>query len=85
MFFTFDFQGGEDVKPDKNGVLNYEVWSQGEYGPHHAVYRLLRILKEEDVRATFISCGAASMRAHSELRIKSSSNSWPPFRGRSPE
>ena len=50
MFFTFDFQGGEDVKPDKNGVLNYEVWSQGEYGPHHAVYRLLRILKEEDVR-----------------------------------
>src|SRR5262245_54080435 len=35
VFLTFDFQGGEDVKPDKNGFLNYEMWSQGEYGPHH--------------------------------------------------
>ena len=34
VFLTFDFQGGEDVKPDKNGILNYEMWSQGEYGPH---------------------------------------------------
>ena len=42
VFLTFDFQGGEDVKPDKNGILNYEMWSQGEYGPHHAIYRLLR-------------------------------------------
>jgi hypothetical protein len=25
------------VKPDKNGILNYEMWSQGEYGPHHAM------------------------------------------------
>ncbi len=33
VFLTFDFQGGEDVKPDKNGILNYEMWSQGEYGP----------------------------------------------------
>ena len=22
---TFDFQSGEDVKPDKNGILNYEM------------------------------------------------------------
>ena len=50
VFLTFDFQGGEDVKPDKNGILNYEMWSQGEYGPHHAIYRLLRILKEENVK-----------------------------------
>ena len=52
VFLTFDFQGGEDVKPDKNGILNYEMWSQGEYGPHHAIYRLLRILKEENVKLT---------------------------------
>src|SRR6266567_2790400 len=32
VFLTFDFQGGEDVKPDKNGILNYESWSQGEHG-----------------------------------------------------
>ena len=59
VFLTFDFQGGEDVKPDKNGILNYEMWSQGEYGPHHAIYRLLRILKEENIKATFLTCGAA--------------------------
>src|SRR5215467_11243823 len=58
VFLTFDFQGGEDVKPDKNGVLNYEMWSQGEYGPHHAIYRLLRILKEENAKAPLLTCGA---------------------------
>src|SRR5215203_615788 len=62
VFFTFDFQGGEDVKPDKNGILNYESWSQGEYGPHHAIYRLLRVLKEENVKATFLTCGAIAER-----------------------
>jgi peptidoglycan/xylan/chitin deacetylase (PgdA/CDA1 family) len=62
VFLTFDFQGGEDVKPDKNGILNYEMWSQGEYGPNHAIYRILRILKEEEVRATFITCGAIAER-----------------------
>jgi len=62
IFLTFDFQGGEDVKPDKNGILNYEMWSQGEYGPHHAIYRVLRILKEENVKATFLTCGAIADR-----------------------
>ena len=62
VFLTFDFQGGEDVKPDKNGILNYEMWSQGEYGPHHAIYRLLRILKEESIKATFLTCGAIAER-----------------------
>ena len=62
VFLTFDFQGGEDVKPDKNGILNYEMWSQGEYGPHHAIYRLLRVLKEESIKATFLTCGAIAER-----------------------
>ena len=62
VFLTFDFQGGEDVKPDKNGILNYEMWSQGEYGPHHAIYRLLRTLKEESIKATFLTCGAIAER-----------------------
>jgi hypothetical protein len=58
VFLTFDFQGGEDVKPDKNGILNYEMWSQGEYGPHHAIYRLLRILKEENITRLRDTCHA---------------------------
>ncbi len=62
VMFTFDFQGGEDVHPDKDGVLNYETWSQGEYGPHHAIYRLLRILKEEEIKASFLTCGAIAER-----------------------
>src|SRR5258705_2454516 len=55
VFLTFDFQGGEDVKPDKNGFLNYEMWSQGEYGPHHAIYRLLRVLKEQNGQPPFLT------------------------------
>ena len=61
VFLTFDFQGGEDVKPDKNGILNYEMWSQGEYGPHHAIYRILKLLKEEEVSASFLTCGAIAL------------------------
>src|SRR6478752_1856646 len=49
VFLTFDFQGGEDVKPDKNGILNYENWSQGEYGPHHDIARYLPRDEEDKV------------------------------------
>ena len=38
------------------------MWSQGEYGPHHAIYRILRILKEENIKATFLTCGAIAER-----------------------
>jgi peptidoglycan/xylan/chitin deacetylase (PgdA/CDA1 family) len=59
---TFDFQGGEDVKPDKDGTINHEEWTQGEYGPNTAVWRILRILKEENVKATFLTCGGIAER-----------------------
>lgn len=59
---TFDFQGGEDVKPNKDGILNYEEWTQGEYGPNTGVWRLLRMLDEEKIRATFLTCGAIAER-----------------------
>src|SRR6201986_4933124 len=59
---TFDFQGGEDVKPDKDGTINHEEWTQGEYGPNTAVWRILRILAEENVKATFLTCGGIAER-----------------------
>src|SRR6202023_1575552 len=45
VFLTFDFQGGEDVKPDKHGI-----------------YRLLRRLSEENIKSTFLTCGAIAER-----------------------
>jgi peptidoglycan/xylan/chitin deacetylase (PgdA/CDA1 family) len=59
---TFDFQGGEDVKPLPNGTINHEEYTQGEYGPNTAIWRILRILEEEGVRATFLTCGGIAER-----------------------
>src|SRR5215470_10372885 len=62
VVLTFDFQGGEDVKPDKNGKINHEEWTQGEYGPQTGIWRILRILDETTVKATFLTCGAIAER-----------------------
>ena len=62
VVLTFDFQGGEDVRPLADGTFDHEEYTQCEYGPHTGVYRILRILKEEGVKATFITCGAIAER-----------------------
>ena len=59
---TFDFQGGEDIRPLANGVMNHEEYTQAEYGPNTAIWRILGILKEEGVKATFMTCGAIAER-----------------------
>jgi peptidoglycan/xylan/chitin deacetylase (PgdA/CDA1 family) len=59
---TFDFQGGEDVKPAPDGSINHEEWTQAEYGPNTAIWRLLKILDEEQVKATFMTCGGIAER-----------------------
>src|SRR6204780_5693648 len=59
---TFDFQGGEDVRPLPDGTRDHEESTQCEYGPHTAIWRILRILKEEHVKATFLTCGAIAER-----------------------
>src|SRR3954453_23188208 len=59
---TFDFQGGEDVRPLPDGKINHEEYTQHEYGPHTAIWRLLRILEEEGVKATFLTCGGIAER-----------------------
>jgi peptidoglycan/xylan/chitin deacetylase (PgdA/CDA1 family) len=59
---TFDFQGGEDIRPLANGKIDHEQYTQAEYGPNTAIWRLLRILDEENVKATFLTCGAIAER-----------------------
>jgi peptidoglycan/xylan/chitin deacetylase (PgdA/CDA1 family) len=62
VFLSFDFQGGEDVRPDKNGRINHEEYTQAEYGPNTGIWRILRILSANDVKATFLTCGGIAER-----------------------
>ncbi|MFQ5851631.1 MAG: polysaccharide deacetylase family protein, partial [Candidatus Binatia bacterium] len=62
VVLTFDFQGGEDVRPLRDGKLNYEEFAQAEYGPRTGIWRILRILDENEVRATFLTCGGIAER-----------------------
>ena len=59
---TFDFQGAEGVPVPKSGNQDYEAYTQAEYGPHTGIWRLLDILAEENVKATFFTCGAIGER-----------------------
>ena len=59
---TFDFQGGEDVRPDRNGRMNHEEWTQAEYGPNTGIWRILRILAQNEVKASFMVCGGIAER-----------------------
>ena len=65
---TFDFQGGEDVRPDKDGKIDHEEYTQCEYGPNTAIWRILRILAEENVTATFNTCGGIAERYPEAVR-----------------
>ena len=66
---TFDFQGGEHVKVGPDGFMDYEEYAIGEYGPNAGIFRLLRMLKEEDVKATFYTCGAIAERYPAETKL----------------
>ena len=68
VMLTFDFQGGEDVKPDRNGKMNHEEWTQAEYGPRTGIWRILRILDETGVKATFLTCGGIAERYPEQIK-----------------
>lgn len=68
VFLSFDFQGGEDLRPDKNGRMNHEEWTQCEYGPQTGIWRILRMLDELDVKATFLTCGAIAERFPEQVK-----------------
>ena len=78
---TFDFQGGEDVRPLPDGTRDHEEYTQCEYGPNTAIWRM-RILDEEGVKATFLTCGAIAERypdAVHRLVLVPWTNSFPLF------
>jgi len=68
VMLSFDFQGGEDLRPNKNGIMNHEEWTQAEYGPRTGIWRILRILDECGVKATFLTCGAIAERYPEQLK-----------------
>ena len=59
VLLSFDFQGGEDVRPDKNGKMNHEEYTQAEYGPNTGIWRILRILAHQEVKALFLPAAAS--------------------------
>ncbi len=59
---TFDFQGGEDVRPLPGGKINHEELTQAEYGPKTGIWRILRILDDHGTPATFLICGGIAER-----------------------
>jgi peptidoglycan/xylan/chitin deacetylase (PgdA/CDA1 family) len=68
VMLSFDLQGGEDVRPDRNGRINHEEWTQAEYGPQTGVWRILRILEEAGVKATFLTCGGIAERYPEQVK-----------------
>jgi peptidoglycan/xylan/chitin deacetylase (PgdA/CDA1 family) len=68
VLLSFDFQGGEDIRPDKNGNINHEEWTQAEYGPRTGIWRILRILDECEVKATFLTCGGIAERYPEQVK-----------------
>jgi peptidoglycan/xylan/chitin deacetylase (PgdA/CDA1 family) len=68
VMLSFDFQGGEDVRPDRNGRINHEEWTQAEYGPQTGIWRILRILEETGVKATFLTCGGIAERYTEQVK-----------------
>jgi peptidoglycan-N-acetylglucosamine deacetylase len=68
IFLSFDFQGGEDLRPNKNGIMNHEEWTQAEYGPRTGIWRILRILDECAVKATFLTCGGIAERYPEQVK-----------------
>src|SRR3989304_6974236 len=68
VMLSVGFQGGEALRPNKNGLMNHEEWTQAEYGPRTGIWRILRILDESGVKAPFLTCGAIAERYPEQLK-----------------
>jgi len=62
VMLSFDLQGAEGLEPLKDGKIDHEAFTQAEYGPKTGIWRILRLLEERAVKATFLTCGAIAER-----------------------
>jgi peptidoglycan/xylan/chitin deacetylase (PgdA/CDA1 family) len=62
VILFFDFQGGEGVRLLPEGNVYFEDFAEAEYGPKTGIWRILRILEEQGIVTTFLTCGAIAER-----------------------
>ncbi len=62
VMMSFDLQGAEGIRPLPDGKIDHEAFAQAEYGPKTGIWRILRILENQNVKATFLTCGAIAER-----------------------
>jgi peptidoglycan/xylan/chitin deacetylase (PgdA/CDA1 family) len=60
--FVFNYQGAEGLEPDSKGRIDAEEYARREYGPRVGIWRVLRLLDEHKIKATFVVCGALAER-----------------------
>ncbi len=58
----FNYQGAEGLEPGPNGKIDNEIYSEREYGPRAGIWRILRLLEKQNVKATFAVCGGLAER-----------------------
>ena len=46
----------------RDGTMDHEEYTQCEYGPHTGIWRILRMLEEDNVKTTFLTCGGIAER-----------------------
>lgn len=56
--FVFNYQGNEGKGARANGRVDYELFSEQEYGRRSGIARVLRLLADRGVTGTFLVCGA---------------------------
>lgn len=56
--FVFNYQGNEGKPAVGNGRVDYELFTEQEYGRNSGIKRVLRLLADRGVKATFMVCAA---------------------------
>lgn len=63
VLFTFDYQAEEGAPTLPDGGVNYQEFTERQYGRIGGIWRILGILDKHQVKATFLTCGATAEKA----------------------